>query len=414
MTAVEVGGARVEQQTTARWLGFDPGGRGGLAPLGMAGLIGHAVLEDHLVMLDYPGQRIALAPSSSAPIERDLHEWHLGQVRRDRTPDGIRHRARLLAYLGERDEALRLLERWHDESPADLEAIALHARVLRLEGRVDDARLLLASLDSGDLVDSGEIVAAVNALWLAGDVAGAGRLAESAVAARPTDAQAWVATADALRAAGDPAGARGAIRTANRISGNPDGHLIRRAWIAGEDDDIYGSITHARRLLDLHPAGGMAAWMYARAVAGTDDEALFRRDAERALGRLHPGDGPLDFLAASYGHLGESERARALMDAGRERDCSQGSEAAGRSNCEAWYRAMAGHDIAQARMAIDEALDEHPYRTEFLDTKAAVLEAQGSIEDARNVAWHAASIAPDDVYLLWQAARLDAATHESR
>jgi tetratricopeptide (TPR) repeat protein len=219
-----------------------------------------------------------------------------------------------------------------------------------------------------------------------------------------------VAQADALRAAGDAAGARAALRRANDLTANPDGHLIRRAWVASEDGDIYGAITHARRLLELHPAGGVAAWMYARQVVGTDAEPLFRRDAERALARLHPGDGPLDFLAASYHLLSEEDRADALMQAGRGRDCVQARDVASRSNCEAWYRALAGRELDAARTAIDAALVDHPNRTEFLDTKAVVLEAQGDLEAARDAAWHAAALAPDDVYLLWQAARLDAAT----
>jgi tetratricopeptide (TPR) repeat protein len=410
LTAIEVGGTTVEERTTARWLGYAGAGRGGLAPLGMTGLIGHAVLDAHLVQLDYPGQRIALLPSPSAPTERDLHAWHLQQLRRDRSPEAIRQRARLLAYLDDPDAALQLLARWRQQSPDDAEAAVLEARILRLDGRLDEARAAVGALSPGDLVDAGEIVAAVNGHWLAGDAEGAAALARAAIAERPEAPLAWVAQADALRAAGDAAGARAALRRANDLTANPDGHLIRRAWVASEDGDIYGAITHARRLLELHPAGGVAAWMYARQVVGTDAEPLFRRDAERALARLHPGDGPLDFLAASYHLLSEEDRADALMQAGRGRDCVQARDVASRSNCEAWYRALAGRELDAARTAIDAALVDHPNRTEFLDTKAVVLEAQGDLEAARDAAWHAAALAPDDVYLLWQAARLDAAT----
>lgn len=409
LTAIEVGGASVVERSTARWLGYEGAGRGGLAPLGMTGLLGHAVLDEHVVMLDYPGQRIALVPSPSAHTERDLHAWHLARVRRDRSPEGVRQRARLLAYLDDRDAALQVLSRWQAQSPGDTEAAVLTARILRLEGRLAEALAALEALGPAALVDAGEIVAAVNGRWLAGDLSGARALADAGVAARPQDPGAQVALADALRAAGDPAGARRALAAANALSENPDGHLIRRAWVAAEDGDPYGAITHARRLLELHPAGGVATWMYARQVVGTESEALFRRDADRALSRLHPGDGPLDFLAASYHLLAEDDRSDALMQAGRGRDCSVAREVASRSNCEAWYRALAGRELPEARAAIDAALVDHPHRTEFLDTKAVVLEAQGELGAARDAAWHAASLAPDDVYLLWQAARLDAA-----
>jgi len=409
LRSIDVGGLTVSEDTTARWLGFASRGRGGLAPLGMTGLLGHAVLDEHVVMLDYPGQRIALVPSPSAPIDRDLHAWHLAQLRRDRTPEGVRQRARLLAFLDDRDAALHVLARWQAQAPGDAEAVVLTARILRLEGRLDEARQTLEALGPAALVDADEIVAAVNGRWLAGDVQAAQSLADAAIRARPEAPGAWVARADALRAAGDTTAARRALFRANELSANPDGHLIRRAWVASEDGDTYGAITHARRLLELHPAGGVATWLYARQVAGTDAEALFRRDAEHALGRLHPGDGPLDFLAASYHLLAEEGRADALMQAGRGRDCAVSREVASRSNCEAWYRALAGRELPQARAAIDAALVDHPHRTEFLDTKAVVLEAQGELTAARDAAWHAAALAPDDVYLLWQAARLDAA-----
>lgn len=408
--AVEVGGARVEEAMTARWLGFGPSARGGLAPLGMTGLIGHAVLDEHVVMLDYPGQRIALVPSPSRPVERDLHAWHLTQVRRDRSPEGVRQRARLLAYLDDRPGALAVLDRWEAQSPGDPEARALRARILRLDGRAAEAREVVATLPPGALVDVGEIVAAVNALWLAGDVPGATLLADAAVRARPESEAAWTAHADALRAAGRPGAARAALARANECSANPDGHLVRRAWVASEEGDAFGAMTHARRLLEQHPAGGVAAWLYARAAVGVGAEDMFRRDAEHALSRLHPGDGPLDFLAASYRVLADASHAIELMEAGRERDCTKAADQAGRANCEAWYLGMAGVDLGAARESIDAALSEHPDRTEFLDTRAVVLEALGDLPAARDAAWHAASLAPDDVYLLWQAARLDAAT----
>ena len=42
-----------------------------------------------------------------------------------------------------------------------------------------------------------------------------------------------------------------------------------------------------------------------------------------------------------------------------------------------------------------------------------VEEARGDLQAARDAAWQAATLEPDDVYLLWQASRLDSALNES-
>jgi Tfp pilus assembly protein PilF len=76
-------------------------------------------------------------------------------------------------------------------------------------------------------------------------------------------------------------------------------------------------------------------------------------------------------------------------------------------NCEAWYLALSHQDLPEARKQIDIAVAAEPNRPEYLDTLAVVLDAQGNVADARAAAFRAASLAPDNVYLLWQAARMD-------
>jgi tetratricopeptide (TPR) repeat protein len=410
LTGVEIGGVNVDESSTARWLGYDRAGGGPmLGALGMSGLVGHAVLDGYRVMLDYKGQRIALVPSEGHPADHDIHDWALSHLKRPRRGEDVSDRARLLAFLERRDEALALLRRWQAEHPDDHHAVILESRILRIEGAHAEALDVLMALSPAVLVDEGEIVAASNGLWLAGDLEAAQELARHAVEARPDSPAAQIALADTHRAAGNTSQARLALQEANRLTDNPDGHLIRRAWVAALEGDAYGAITHIRRLMELYPSGGVAPWLYARQVAGTADQALFRRDAERALARLHPGDGPLDFLAAAYRVLGDVERAHAFGEAGRARDCSRAAEAHARSNCEAWYRALSGQELELARADIEAAVAADPNRSEFLDTLAVVLEAQGDVPAARDAAFRAASLVPDDVYLLWQAARLDAA-----
>ena len=71
---------------------------------------------------------------------------------------------------------------------------------------------------------------------------------------------------------------------------------------------------------------------------------------------------------------------------------------------------MAGTNLGTAKARVTEALASDPSRPEYLDTEAAILEQQGDLAGARAAAFRAAAQSPEDVYLLWQAARLEAAT----
>jgi tetratricopeptide (TPR) repeat protein len=403
---VELGGQTLDGPFTARWINYKPG-RSAIGPSQMTGLVGYEVLADHRVIIDYVGRKFALVPSEGKPALHDLHDWGLEQTKGARTPDEVHRRVEILADLDRDAEALSTLTRWRADHPEDLDATVMEVRLRRDQGELEAALTLSLGLSPAELVDHGEIIAATNSLWLSGRADQARTLAEAAVAARPEAGEAWVALADIRRAQGDPKGARAALLTANRKEENPDGHLLRRAWIAAEEGDTYASLTHLRRLLELYPNGGVAPWLYALVVQGGPDVALLRADLARFEARLHPEDLPFDFLAAAYWQVGDPARAAALRATGEARDCTKAPDPASAANCEAWYRALAHQELDAAQLRIDTALKEGPNRSQYRDTQAVVLEARGQLGPARDAAFAAARLQPDDVYLLWQAARLD-------
>ena len=407
--AVEVGGARVDVDMSATWINFDRS-RPPVGPVGMPGLLGHKVLEGHRVILDYPNQQMLLLPGSEEATPRDLHERHLARLRPER--EHRVERARLLAWLDRGPEAMRTLRQHLAQDPGDPRAVALLARLVRQEGDPSGALEALMALDAGTLVDVEELIGVVNGLWLDDRGDEALLLARQATAARPGAPHAWVGLADALRASRDPVDARKALAEANRLDENPDGHLLRRAWIASDEGDVFAGLTHVRRLLELHPTGGVALWFYthqareAEATTGTAAHRLLRADIQRSIARLHPGDGPLDFLAAAFRELGDEARAQELTESGIARDCASARSATRKANCTAWYLALGGGSLDQAAQQIATALVEEPERAEFLDTLAVVHEALGEDAKAHEAAWRAARQYPDDIYLLWQAERL--------
>jgi len=405
---VGIGGTKLDRELSLTWINYDQD-RPAVGPPEMKGLVGFDVFEGNRVIFDYPGGRLSVKPSDQPAHFYDLHELMLRDLRRAKTLDELRQKARVLAVLGREEDSDAVIATVLERAPKDPEVTVLRARIARTHGEVAAALTMLRALSAGDLVDQGEIVGTVNGLWLAGEPEAARSLAEAAVAAKPEVSDAWIAASDARRVAGDLDGAREALRAANRIDELPEGHLLRRAWLASLSGDTLAAMTYARRLLDRSPTWGATLWLYGLEAARSGETALLGGDLDRALGRLHPGDRPLDFAALAWRLAGDTERARALAAEGTQRDCeSPKVDSATKANCEAWYLAMEGRDLERARAQVEAAIAAKPDRSDYLDTEATVYEALGMYAEARDVAWHAASLSPDDVYLLWQAGRLDA------
>jgi len=404
IAATEFGGVQVERELRARWL--DGLGGSPLSGGGTGGLLGHQVFDGHRLFLDYHAARVSLELRDGEPRVRDVRDRALRLARKGRLTLRAVERARILAGLDRLDRAAAVLERSRRRDADDHEATVILAAIWRIEGHPTEALGLTRTLPFEALVAHRELVGTVNGLWLAGEQEEASAMARAAVEQLPDASHAWLALSDVLRAEGELDEARLALREVNRLAENPDGHLLRRAWIAQEEGDHFAAITHLRRLMDLYPHGGLTWWVYAMEAEGTEQEAQAWQDLERAASRLHPEDRPLDFLAAAHVALGDAEGARRHALEGLARDCHRASTAEGVANCEAWYRAMHHHELDLARARISEAIAAEPARTDFLDTQAMVYEASGDHAQALLAAERAARLAPDDVYLRWQLERL--------
>lgn len=407
---VHAGGTVVERELEATWTSFD--GEPSMLATSTPGLLGHAVLDGYRAVLDYPAQRFALLPPDQERPERDIHEWQLRALKRSKDPDKLVRMAELRIWMDDSEGAISALEKHHRRHPEDAEGAVLLARLWRNDGRFDQARELLATYPPQDLAEQGELVAQVNALWLDGRPEQGLALAEAATAAAPEQSEAWIALADARQRLGLLSGAREALVQANILDENPDGNLLRRAWLATEEGDELAAMTHLRRHLELYPAASVTPWFYGHLVDTEDERVLLAADLDRAVQQLHPGEGALDFIAAGYARAGRPEQARRLSQAGRDRDCAAVEEPPQQANCQAWYSAVIGQQLDESERRIRTALAAHPDRAEYLDTLSVVLEARGDITAARDASWSAAELVPDDIYLLWQAGRLARAAEQ--
>ena len=403
--SVELAGTTVEQPGFATWVNYEPHGRFG--PTDMRGLLGHSIVSQHTLYIDYPNERLAMVESDGDGRQLNGHQLLLDQelsVHGSPSARGL-YRAELLLGAGDTVGAMDSLNdylRRHD----DPEATALKSRLLRFNGELNAAAEEISSLTPLSLVEHGEIVGAINLHVLNDSVDSAVTLADAAVSAAPDASISHIAASDAAYHLGDYTESRASLLRASHLTQNPDAELMRRSRIAMAEGDILGSASYLRRRLSLYPSDGFALWAYSISIQESQIET-FRLDMAQAMDRLHPGMLPLDFLSAVYREIGEFELSNSAMTEGLARDCEEITIEPERLNCTAWYASMGEGDLDEALRDVDLALAEDPHRSDFLDTKAIVHLRRGEFEQAYQASRSAALLTPDSVYNLWQLSRIE-------
>ncbi|MFT6158092.1 MAG: tetratricopeptide (TPR) repeat protein [bacterium] len=414
LQSVGIGGRRIHVDFDAAWLGFEPNTYAG--PSTIKGLAGHELLANYRAIFAYseglfalrrsPRRRARLLDGHTIALRMDIDRFGAD------APERAVYRAELHAALGERDAAEALLVAFLDDQAAmsttEGEARVLLAAIRRANGNLTGASQALAPLSPAELIEYDQIVSTVNGLLLDGFADGALALAESAVAVRPDDGSAQIALADALVGMQRYPEAEAALLTAAALASNPDAHMVRRARIRLAAGDRIGAMALLRRMIELYPTDGLFVWFYTLLLDGPDDilESTLRQDIEDAMSRLHPQQQPFDFLVASHTVLGNQEEAARFMDRGIARDCAPQTLPSAQGNCMAWYWSLAKVSPDTSLQRVDEALQASGPRSDYLDTKAMVHLARGEYDLARDAAVKAARLAPDDIYMLWQAERL--------
>ena len=405
--SVEYGGQKVKTDVDARWVNFDT-----LSPVGptsMRGLLGHRLLADYNVIIDYHSAQIALTKSKRKPRSTNAHQLLLDQdiaMYGDR-PDRYLLRAQLTPALSNTTRVKSCSLGFSTSSRITRKPESSWRGCNVSRGNLTGAWETIRHLNVEGMVDESEIVAAVNGLILNGAKEDAFLLADDATNVRGGDGWSHVALADALLSKGFPERARRALLDAAKLEENPDAHLLRRARVAAALGDRHGAMAHIRKLVQLYPSGGPFIWYYALLIQDSTEIKTFLSDTERAMARLHPGRRPFDFLVASYSAIGDQKASLEALDLGLARDCAPMTDKALMDNCHAWYWSLAGVKTDDALRRIEAALAKEGPRSDFLDTKAMVHLARGEHQLASETAAAAARMSPQDVYMLWQAERLN-------
>lgn len=407
---VEIGGQTLDVDVSARWICAD--GPCDQHP-GLPGLAGYEVLSRHRVIFDFPHHRFWMEKSPGPPryfdavgaaLQREL-ELHPGDPSRATTL------ASLQWSKGQSEEALKTLRDALEKRPKDPELAVMLARAHGVTGDFATELKTLAEIDPVDLVEQGVWLDYIDGLALDGQAPRALELAKLALDNAPPvpdeTEQYLVALSDAQLANGDVEGAAASIAAANEAS--PRGgsaHLIRLARIAAAAGDRYGVIVAMRQLMGIIPLQGLPIWLYALSAEG-DDVPTFVQDVGVAMARLHPDQRPLDFVGAGWIAVGDTERARAALSTGYQRDCAE-IVGVDRDNCDAWYWALGKERLDEAEAKTQAAMAAVPGNSAYADTGAVVALARGDLALARERALRAARLNPSDPYLLWQVSRLAA------
>ncbi len=411
-TLIEVGGRSIKRTLPIRWSSPDNPAADVCAV--SRGLLGYSTLGVWRTVIDYPGQRLVL----EAPRTRRTFDAMAAWLKQDAARHAEALAAGDLRSAGERARVLIA----HDELPAARELVsralaanahepvlvALAARIERFDGNDEASIERLAVLSPVEMVEEGIWGELIGTLIALGREKEALTRAEASLSVPVNDPdvrqELLVAYSDVLLALGRPAEAERALDEAIAVDRGGSGFLFRRALVALESGDRYGAITTLRQLLDVYPVGGHPMWLYAMSLKDAD-RATFRADVDRALGRLHPGAEPLDFVGAALHLVRDDAAAKAALSAGYERDCKPFRRGPGRDNCDAWYWALGEERVADAQRASARAVAADPNNAAYRDTAAVVAYAAGDVAQASVQAQAAARLSPDDPYLIWQARR---------
>jgi len=186
-------GVDIESVSTATWINYGRGPRVG--PSDLKGLIGHSVLSDHKLLIDFPNRKLALVPSTRAPRANNGHATLLAQDQRryGRRKDRGLFRAKMRLAQDDNSGAESDLNRYLRKNPGNAEALALLARIHRVRGDIDGYQAVLAQISPKKMAEESELVAAVNTLLLGQEEDAAEALVKEAVVLAPNEAESHIA-----------------------------------------------------------------------------------------------------------------------------------------------------------------------------------------------------------------------------
>jgi tetratricopeptide (TPR) repeat protein len=366
-------------------------------------LLGHDVLDKHVLYMDYLGGKMALQSSPLGSSVPDINKVRLERMEwSTREKADLKTLAALQIWNDKTKSAIATIERLLEEDPENRDAQFWLVDLYRQQGEFTKALGLLQSIPADYLIEELLWTDVVNSIWLSGDIDVALSLAQGATVSHPSSAATWLAYSDVQRELGEYAAAKISLHKAVNLNGNPDSFLLRRAWLSHQSDDTMAALTHLQRQLHLNSIGGPELWFYVLLFSDSEHKSLLLSDLMSIIDDLHDGEGGLDFQTFALQQLGQTTEASKRYKQGVERDCSAQDDSIMKTNCECWYNAMLASDLYVSEKRMKELVAKRPYRADFRDTLAVIQYQLGKESQAYSNAMVAAQLSPSDIYMLWQ------------
>ena len=362
-------------------------------------LVGYSILEGNRLLIDYQNQKLSLQPSSKDIKPRNMHQHYLDSLLwsgRDVNPLEI---INLHFVLDQKDVALKKLKRLVKRDDNPIYKIALADYYIK-QGEVGYASYILEELPPEILLAQNRWGSLLLSYAYKGDLDKAEKLSLEMAEQYPENIENWLILADIQMMFGEWDDAQYTLAQLRKLT-YPGAFLTRQALVAEKQENHTAAIAYLRSELRQNPLGSSSLLFIAQ-LAGSEtyrpiiEQSILEFDSLKDSPR-----GSLDFLAAAYWELGEQDKALALAQQGKVRDC-QDQDKDMQQNCTSWYDALVHQDLNKNIIAMNRIVKENPGRSDYIDTLSVLYRANGENEEAYKLAKRAVILSGADPYMMWQ------------
>lgn len=363
-------------------------------------LVGYAILENHKLLFDFQGKKFHMEPSAKDVAPRNVHQEYLDMLLWSGKPVDPLEIINLHFALHQDDIAMRKLQQQIDKS-GDIRYKLVLVEVYIRNGDFQKAIKILEEFEIRVLITEEYIQTLLLAYVQDNQLNKALRITEKLRAEFPDDPtyaiiqiRLWILQEEWTLAKKE------IFRLSTIL--DPNMFDVEKAIIALSMGDITSTITYLRQDVQLHPLGSPSLWFLQRVAKDT----VYQDIAEQTLHQMQSVEnsrqGSLDFLAAAYWEIGETEKARHISQKGKLRDCDSMMEKDAMNNCRAWFDALVQKNVSEHIFIMENIVQNNPGRADYMDTLAVLYRANGEISKSQKLSKKAMLLSGIDPYMLWQ------------
>ena len=363
-------------------------------------LVGYAILENHKLLFDFQGKKFHMEPSTKDVAPRNLHQEYLKMLLwSGKTVDPLEI-INLHFVLQQDDIAMRKLQQQIAKS-GDIRYKLVLVEVYLRNGEFQKAIKILEEFKIQELIAEEYIQTLLLAYVQDNQLDKALRITKKLCVEFPDDPTYAIIQMRLWILQEEWALAKKEIFTLSTTL-DPNMFDVEKAIIALSTGDITSTITYLRQDIQRNPLGSPSLWFLQRVAKGTEYQKIAEQTLHQMQSVENSRQASLDFLAAAYWEIGETENARRISQKGKLRNCDNMMEKDAVSNCNAWFDALVQKDISEHIFIMENIVQNNPGRADYMDTLAVLYRANGEIAKSQKLSKKAMLLSGIDPYMLWQ------------